>query len=206
MIELVLIHHGLTLGNEGKRFIGTTDEPLSSTGVAGLQMREYPMAGLVFSSPMKRCVQTAEILYPGIKATIIDQFRECNYGAFEDKTYFEVKRNPAYYNWLNSAGKMPFPDGEGRAEFIERTMQGLEEILEIMNCKKTKKAILIIHEGTIMGIMSELAFPRGDYYDFQIQNAEGYILHLNEKFLYDLCFSAKTDWANGGNRKNYIKF
>jgi len=79
MIELVLIHHGLTLGNEGKRFIGTTDEPLSSTGVAGLQMREYPMAGLVFSSPMKRCVQTAEILYPGIKATIIDQFRECNY-------------------------------------------------------------------------------------------------------------------------------
>jgi len=180
MIELVLIHHGLTEGNEKEKFIGATDEPLSPSGIADLHGRRYPSAGLVFCSPEKRCVQTAEILYPAMKAVVVELLRECNYGAFENKTYHEVKRTPAYYNWINSGGKMPFPDGEGRPEFVERTMRGLREVLAVIMRRKQKKAVLVIPSGSIMGIMSKLALPPGDYYDFQIPNGEGYVLQLNE--------------------------
>ncbi len=31
--------------------------------------------------------------------------------------------------------------------------------------------------GTIMAIMEAMAFPRGDYYDFQVKNGSGYILN-----------------------------
>jgi len=204
MIELVLIHHGLTEGIADERFIGATDEPLSPSGIATLHGRRYPAAGLVFCSPEKRCVQTAEILYPAIKAIAVELLRECHYGAFENKTYHEVKRNPAYYNWINSGGKMPFPDGEGRPEFIERTMGGLREVLAVIKRRKQKRAALVISGGPIMGIMSKLALPPGDYYDFQIPHGEGYVLQLNENI-----FSGLSDTdemvakANNHNDKNY---
>ena len=62
MIKLWLIRHGKTEGNKLSRYIGTTDEPLCQEGTEFLHKMDYPKVQAVYVSPLKRCVQTAEIL------------------------------------------------------------------------------------------------------------------------------------------------
>ena len=73
-----LIRNGLTAGNVGGRYIGHTDEELSAEGIEQInQMKtdyKYPMVEAVFSSPLKRCTQTAKLIYPNCDPIVIDGF------------------------------------------------------------------------------------------------------------------------------------
>ena len=76
-MKWILIRHGQTQGNREHRYIGCrTDEPLCPEGIAQLQNRHYPPVSRVFVSPMRRCVETANLLYPGVPQTIIGSFRD----------------------------------------------------------------------------------------------------------------------------------
>ena len=89
-MTVYLIRHGKTAGNLTGRYIGATDEPLCSQGIAELQTRAYPAVQRVFVSPMKRCGETASLLYPGVKQTVVHDLRECDFGLFEGKNYAEM--------------------------------------------------------------------------------------------------------------------
>ena len=79
---------------EEHRYIGRTDEPLSQKGreqLLTLQKKGvYPAAACVAASPLERCRQTAELLYPGQAPCVFDQFREMDFGAFEGHNYEAV--------------------------------------------------------------------------------------------------------------------
>ena len=67
--KLHLIRHGMTAGNLQGLYIGSgTDIPLCDEGRAQLkelkERFEYPQADTVFSSPLMRAVETANILFP----------------------------------------------------------------------------------------------------------------------------------------------
>ena len=69
--KLHLIRHGLTEGNLKGLYIGSgTDSPLCETGIERLEYLKdafaYPYPKKLYVSPMTRCRQTAEIIYPGI--------------------------------------------------------------------------------------------------------------------------------------------
>ena len=82
MLKLYLIRHGQTPGNKLSRYIGTTDEPLSDEGREFLKKLSYPMPEELFVSPRLRCVETAEIFFPGKQLHIIEELSECNFGEF----------------------------------------------------------------------------------------------------------------------------
>ena len=70
--KLHLIRHGLTAGNLQGLYIGSgSDLPLCDEGRAQLKTLvkdfDYPQVPLVFTSPMKRATETAEILFPGVR-------------------------------------------------------------------------------------------------------------------------------------------
>ncbi len=71
-ITVCLIRHGITKGNLEGRYIGTTDEPLYDNKI----QKSIPDADLVVSSPLKRCVSTARLIYPENKIEIIEDFRD----------------------------------------------------------------------------------------------------------------------------------
>ncbi len=83
-MRIYLIRHSMTKGNKEKRYIGTTDESLCLEGIQLLEERKgmYPEVTYVYVSPMKRCVQTAEIIYPEMmKAgaySCNEKLRECD--------------------------------------------------------------------------------------------------------------------------------
>lgn len=179
-MEFVLIRHGRTRGNLEGRYIGCrTDEPLLPEERARMGNTEYPAVDAVFASPMRRCMETAALIYPDHVVRCVSDLRECNFGAFENRNYEELKDEPAYQAWLNSGGEAPFPGGECRSAFSARCVRAFEET--VRNLPQGRYAF-VVHGGTIMAIMERFALPRRDYYDFQLKNGEGYILDGSGKY------------------------
>ena len=186
-MRVYLIRHSMTKGNKEKRYIGTTDESLCLEGIQLLEERKgmYPEVTYVYVSPMKRCVQTAEIIYPEMmKAgaySCNEKLRECDFGLFENHNYIELSGCPEYQAWIDSGGKLPFPEGESREAFIRRTLEGFREVVRDAQAHDREKIAVVAHGGTIMSIMDRYARdengqPDGSYYDYQVKNGEGYEL------------------------------
>lgn len=182
MLKIVCIRHGKTYGNTLGRYIGgRTDEPLCKEGIALLEKGIYPKTDHIYVSPMKRCRQTAEILYPGEKQTVIESLKECDFGDFENKNYKELEKNPEYQAWIDSNGSKPFPGGESHEQFEKRCCEGFLECIEDAMLNGEKQITIIVHGGTIMSILSAFAEPKGQYFKWQIKNGEFYELILQEK-------------------------
>ncbi len=173
-ITLRLIRHGKTAANEERRYIGRTDEPLSENGIAELE-KLYPRkleADMVFASPMKRCIQTAKIIYGTDAPVIINEWRETDFGSFEMKNHEELDGDPAYQAWIDSGGKFDFPGGEGQKSFTERVVKGFDIFLEKCLAADIKNAAAVVHGGTIMALLS--SFTGADDYSFLLKNGSGY--------------------------------
>ena len=177
-MKWVLIRHGKTQGNLEHRYIGgRTDEPLCPQGIVELKEKQYPPVQRVYVSPMKRCLETAALLYPDIPAEIVEDFRECDFGDFENKSYAELNGRADYQAWIDSNGEMPFPDGESRAVFAQRCRKAFDAISD-----QKEDCAIVAHGGTIMAIMEGAARPSGSYYDFQVKNGDGFVLNENRSY------------------------
>lgn len=170
---IALIRHGMTEGNRQRRYIGTTDESLCDTECLN---RDYPEVDLVISSPMKRCLETADFIYPGVQRIIVDDLRECDFGVFENKNYEDLKNNAAYRRWLESMGKRPFPGGESHTGFKRRSLGGF---WKTVNENPGSNLAFVVHGGTIMAIMESI-FDDG-FFDYQVKNGGGYIIDPDKK-------------------------
>ena len=176
MIRLYLIRHGQTPGNKLQRYIGTTDEPLSTEGKEFLEKLTYPMPEALYVSPLCRCVETAGILFPGKSFHIIEELSECDFGKFEYKNYLELSGDMEYQHFIDTMGAEGFPGGESTETFKARTVKAFREILarffrETEDPDKT--LVFVVHGGTIMAVMEALAKERKSYYDWQVGNGEG---------------------------------
>ena len=82
-----LIRHGVTQGNLLGQYIGSTDLPLAQEGIDRLRSMAagggYPKAQAYYCSPLQRCRETLALLYPGAEPVIVEDFRECDFGAWE---------------------------------------------------------------------------------------------------------------------------
>ena len=90
----------------------------------------YPQVSAVYSSPLLRCKQTAEVLYPNQEVIEIPEMAEYNFGDFEGKTGEELDSRPDYIAW--ASGKMAPPNGETNEDFVKRICLGLNNIVRSM--------------------------------------------------------------------------
>ncbi len=180
-MKVILIRHGKTKGNLENRYMGTTDEPLCKSGMEQIQSlvssHSYPKAEVIYVSPLKRCIKTAELIYPGKALILCKNLKECYFGEFENKNYLELAGNKNYQEWLDSNGTLEFPGGEKQKDFRKRCCQAYETIIE--NCGR-KDTALIVHGGTIMAVLEKYGVPKKGFYDWQVKNAEGYLCQLQE--------------------------
>jgi len=190
-VKLVFIRHGATTGNAQKRYIGKTDVPLSKEGKTKLRAlrQEYEDKGYIDNSgcpfvvvtPASRCIQSAEILFPLVVSFPVRKFSEIDFGLFEGKNYDELMADAAlkdeYQKWIDSNGEAQFPDGDSKAEFIERIKDGFADFVEMIRNRGCQTATAIVHGGTIMALMS--SFCSGSFYDYQVENGHGFVCTLD---------------------------
>lgn len=179
--KIHFIRHGLTEANADGRYIGRTDIPLSSVGAAELESVKsegfLPNVGLVFTSPLARCVESAEILYSGNTPIVIDEWAEYNFGDFEGKTAFELEGDPRYIAWTSGKVSAP-PNGEDGHEFTKRLCVGLNIAVRKMMELEVREAAAVLHGGVIMTLLSATALPRRQAVEWTTDAGCGYTARI----------------------------
>ena len=179
-MTIYLIRHGMTDGNREKRYIGRTDEPLCAEGIAALCSLYAPECAHLIASPMRRCLETCEILYPEQKPVICSDLQECDFGDFEGKNHFDMDGDPAYQAWIDTGGMGDFPHGESPAAFKARCASAFQMLMAGMD----GTAAFVVHGGTIMAICE--AFCGGQFYDYHLPNGGMIRAEWNGEKLCDL--------------------
>ena len=172
MIRMLLIRHGATAGNLEKRYIGSTNEVLCTLGIAqaeALRARGFQVDQL-FVSPMLRTRQTAEILFPGMPYTIVDDLAETDFGIFEGKTATELSETLEYQKWLDSMCLDPIPGGEGVADFKRRCCDAFSKVIN--RIPDHSCVAFVTHGGVIMAVLEAFAHPQKEFYEYHIVNGE----------------------------------
>ena len=170
-MTVCLIRHGQTQGNLERRYIGSTDQPLCPQGREALTGRQVPSAEKVYVSPLRRCRETAAMLYPDTPQEIVEDLRECDFGAFENHTYEELKDDPSYRTWLDTAGVSAPPGGEGKADMSRRTEAAFRAVAARHGPED--RIALVVHGGTIMALLEALEESR-QFYRWQAPNGGGF--------------------------------
>lgn len=180
-MKIYLIRHGSTAGNLEHRYVGKTDEPLTKEALHLLEkIKEYyPRPDCVFVSPLVRCVQTAEALFPEMQPRKMLQLREMDFGEFEYKNYEELKEDERYQKWIDSNGTETFPGGESRKAFAGRCCAAFEKACQEAKKEGSRELAFVVHGGTIMAILDRYAWPHRDYFEWQVKNGEGFSCELS---------------------------
>ncbi len=181
--RLYLIRHGITSGNLEGKYIGKTDLPLCESGreaITELAKQEvYPAVQKVYSAPLQRCLETADIIYPDKPLLRIDGISECDFGEYEGKTPDELKDRPDYIKWIKGGYDAAPPDGESYGHFAIRCLDGLYEIFTDMMSRDITAAAVITHSGVIMNLLAGYGLPKMRPIDFAVDQGEGYEIHLS---------------------------
>ena len=179
-MKLILIRHGMTEANEKHLYCGSTDLPLSEAGRAALARRSLPaLADLrIVTSGLLRCEQTLEALYGDVPHKTDAAFREMDFGAFEMRSYEQMKDEPAYLEWISGENEANVcPGGESGNQMKARVLAGIERLRA-----DGRDTILVTHGGVIAAIMANL-FPNENrnLYQWQPVPGGGYIADLEKK-------------------------
>ena len=93
--KIHLFRHGITRANLEGKYVGLSDYPLCQEGIDALKEfvkdKDYPPVEKIYTSPLRRCRETAHILYPGYKTFDVPQLMEMDFGTYEGKTLDELQ-------------------------------------------------------------------------------------------------------------------
>ncbi len=182
------IRHGDIADTLKGKYIGATDVSLSEEGIRNLQSYDsryiYPGTQIVFTSPLKRCVETAEIIYPDIKPIVIDELSECSFGEWENKSADDLKDNADFQKWLAGENGVKPPGGESGMEFTNRICDIFEQIVEGLVKTGNTEAVIITHGGVIMTLLSVYGIPRAKPFEWVMDNGFGYSVRVNPMMWY----------------------
>ena len=159
--RFLLVRHGQTAWNKDVRFRGTTDLPLSELGIAQAQrvaewLRDEPIQA-IFSSPLKRAVQTAQPLADALRLPIQtrNSLISVDYGEWQGHTPQEVSaRWPDLYRiWMRSPDLVTFPGGESLPIALNRAVEMLDELSQ---AHPDQTVALFSHEIVTKALMLHL--------------------------------------------------
>lgn len=176
MLELILVRHGETESNKAGTYLGWTDIGLNENGINQVRLLRDKLANAkiqrILTSPLKRAVQTAEIINESCKAEIryIEELKEINFGLWDNMTFQEIQNKfpKEHKKWLENSDNYHFPEGESAAELYER----VSKVIEQLTAKEKDVTILLVtHQGVIRNIISYLLVnTREDSWHFKVDN------------------------------------
>ena len=151
VLTILLIRHGETAWNAEARFRGQTDIDLSPRGwrQARALARSLPCSfpiGHVYSSPLKRCLETARPLATEVGLTVVVEPRliDLDYGEWQRRPIKEVAElfPQDYAAWLAGDLSLRFPGGEPVRSPADRLRSFVDEVIE---CHEGEVVAMVTH-------------------------------------------------------------
>jgi broad specificity phosphatase PhoE len=125
---LILLRHGQTSANAARLLLGRSDPPLTELGRRQAQalasVEGVASASRVISSPLRRAVETAEMLGPPVE--VDDRWIEINYGRYEAMPLAEVP-SEMWAAWRADPAYTP-DGGESLIDVGKRVRAACEEL------------------------------------------------------------------------------
>lgn len=153
---LYLMRHGQTDWNTAERFNSTTEVPLNVEGRRGASVTARGMVDTgimrIVSSPMLRCVHTAEIMRdiinPAIDIEVWDNLREVDFGDFEGLSKHDLNGNKDLNNWFSPyhASATP-PNAETWPDASYRALSALATL------SLSEQETLVVSHGYLLRLM-----------------------------------------------------
>ena len=159
--RVLLVRHGATELSAEDRFAGAVDVLLSDTGrdqarKLGKRLANEQISA-VYSSPMKRTVETAQLIVGEKKLPIktMPELREIAHGRWEGRKRSEVEKefNTEYVRWEED----PYTFApEGGESGLEVTARALPSLLKIVGQHEGTTILVVSHKATIRLLISSL--------------------------------------------------
>ena len=184
-IQLHLVRHGMAEGNDKALYIGgETDVPLIAEGkkrLRALAMEyRYPKVGVVFSSPMKRAIKTAHILYPDMPdVRVIEDLREYRFGEFEGRCWHELQHDERFLQWVEPNSEFVPKNGDSRQAFDARVLRGMNLALLHMAQNGILQGACVLHAEVIKSIMNQMVAPKYARQNWFVENGCGFTLQTD---------------------------
>lgn len=181
--RLHILRHGLTDANLQGTYVGHTDVPLCEQGrLQLLEMKEdysYPQPSVIFTSPLKRCTETCELIFDGVTPVPDTGLMEYNFGSFEGRAADELhEKEPLFDRWLAGEQDVTPPFGESNNEFATRVCGAFSRIVEGILKTGTDDVYIVTHGGVIMTILSAFGLPELAVHDWMTPSGCGYTLRI----------------------------
>ncbi len=140
MVEIILARHGETEWNTEEIFRGRVDMALSNRGLRQAELLGNCLSNekidLIYSSPLKRAVQTAEaIARPHtLDVNIVENLTDFDFGEWQglSQLLVEEKYPELCRDWLDTPEQVRIPGGESLEDVRSRAMPFLEDA--VMRC------------------------------------------------------------------------
>jgi alpha-ribazole phosphatase/probable phosphoglycerate mutase len=138
-MNLLLIRHGEILPNIKKVYAGKSSEGLTEKGKKQAQkvayeLRNYSVHSL-YSSPIQRAVQTAEIIGNkiGMDYIVEDNFREMELGPWEGLSEIKIANlyTEEWKTWLSRPAELKLEQRETLDKLLERVLKGIRNIYKV---------------------------------------------------------------------------
>ncbi|MCK4554659.1 histidine phosphatase family protein [Candidatus Parcubacteria bacterium] len=177
MAIIYIVRHGKTDFNEQGRYLGRTNISLNAVGRQQAERLAEKIkklkVDLIISSPLKRAVETAEIIKPDAHKIIINpHFIERSFGVYEGLTKNEAKKEfPDLYkqNITRIFNNTP-PNGETIQDVQNRVFDGLDKIKK----NYQNKNILVVTHAFVAKVINKYFNPdisEQDFFDFVLKTA-----------------------------------
>ncbi len=156
---LVLIRHGETEWTREKRYCGSNDIPLNSTGRRQARLTGRSLRGMEFDaaycSDLRRCRGFAALALKGKDVRSHSGLREMDFGIFEGLTHDELlKKHPSLYpSWLKDFRGVTPPGAERFTDFRRRVTKAFREIIA---ANRGKTCVIVSHGGVMMAFFSSI--------------------------------------------------
>lgn len=174
--------NGLTPSDTQDKYIGHTDIELSEEGIKQIEemvsLYTFPKVDAVFSSPLKRCTKTAELIFPENEIIEMHDLIEYNFGSFEGKTAADLQKNEVFARWLAGERGVEPPFGESNESFIKRICTCFEKIVEGLMKTGTQRAAIVTHGGIIASLLTAYGIPEAPMHEWIMPNACGYEIRI----------------------------
>jgi len=189
--QIWLVRHGETELTAARRYSGRGDVPLSAQGRAQAEATAARVADLagsltaVVTSPLKRCVRTAEAIADaggGVSVRVEPDLVECDFGEWEGLTFAEVRErwSDEFEAWLASPSVAP-PEGES-FDAVAARVRGVVSRLLVDHRGQT---VAVVSHVTPIKLILRDALAAGDAF-------------LHRLFLDPAGVSIVDSWPDGG--------
>ncbi len=151
---IYLVRHGSTQSNKKRIYMGWSEEGLDEEGIKkaeelSMKLKENRISK-IYTSPIRRAVQTAEILnrYLSTEITIEEDLREMKLGEWKGMSEEEIKLSyPREWKiWNKRPAELILPGREKLSSVQERSIGAIKGIL---NENSNRRVIAVTHVAVI---------------------------------------------------------